>query len=67
MGSFGLGEREEVGPAVGAGRKRRPRLLRWRGDFQLKCGDDRIFVLLTERGARTVACLIEGARARTVA
>jgi len=53
VGSFGLGEREEVGPAVGASRKRRPRLLRWRGDFQLKCGDDRIFVLLTERVALT--------------
>jgi hypothetical protein len=28
------------------------------GNFQLKCGDDRIFVLLTERGARP-CCLLD--------
>ncbi len=28
-------------------------------DFQLKCGDDRIFVLLTERGTLKVVYLIE--------
>ena len=27
VGSFGLGEREEVGSAVGAGRKRRPQAM----------------------------------------
>ncbi len=60
MGSFGLGEREEVGPAVGAGRKRRPQAMKvGGGDFQLKCGDDRIFVLLTGKGARAHSCLLD--------
>ncbi len=39
----------------------------WRGNFQLKYGDDRIFVLLTARsGALKVAWLIEiGVRAQS--
>jgi hypothetical protein len=43
VGSSGLGVREEGGSAVGAGRRRGPQAM-W-------CGDDRIFVFLTEEGA----------------
>jgi hypothetical protein len=43
VGSSGLGVREEGGSAVGAGRRGGPQAM-W-------CGDDRIFVFLTEEGA----------------
>ncbi len=36
MGSFGLGEREEVGPAVGAGRKRRPQAMKVGGGLSVE-------------------------------
>ncbi len=44
-----LGQVEEGGPRpCGVG-----------GNFQLKYGDDRIFVLLTERGVRAQSCLVD--------
>ncbi len=51
MGSFGLGEREEVGPAVGAGRKRRPQAMKVEGGFSVE-----VWSLTDWKGrARTVA------------
>jgi hypothetical protein len=31
----------------------------WGGGVQVERGDDRIFVLLTERGARSQSCLVD--------
>ncbi len=36
MGSFGLGEREEVGSAVGAGRKREPQTMKVEGGLSVE-------------------------------
>ncbi len=36
MGSFGLGDWEEVGPAVGAGRKRSPQAMKVEGGLSVE-------------------------------
>jgi hypothetical protein len=55
VGSFSLGLGEECAKkcasAVGAGRRRRYQAM--------GCGDGRILVLLTERGARAQSCLVD--------
>ncbi len=44
---------------LGVGRRRRSQAMWCGGNFQLKYGDDRIFVLLAERGARAQSCLVD--------